>query len=47
MAGGEVKGVLDIDSCELNAFDETDKVHLEKIVSMLVRQLYEGGECHP
>lgn len=43
MAGGEVKGVLDIDSCELNAFDETDKVHLEKIVSMLVRQIYEGS----
>lgn len=47
MAGGEVKGVLDIDSCELNTFDETDKVHLEKIVSMLARQIYEGGESHP
>ena len=43
IAGGEVKGVLDIDSCELNTFDETDKVYLEKIVSMLVRQIYEGG----
>ena len=47
MAGSEVKGVLDIDSCELNTFDETDKVHLEKIVSMLACQIYEGGESHP
>lgn len=31
----EVIGVLDIDSKELNSFDETDAVWLEKIVSLL------------
>jgi GAF domain-containing protein len=33
---GEVLGVLDIDSYELNNFDEVDKVYLEKIVDLLV-----------
>lgn len=32
---GEVVAVLDIDSAELNTFDETDKVWLEKIVTLL------------
>ena len=31
----EVVGVLDIDSAELNTFDETDKEWLEKIVNLL------------
>lgn len=31
----EVLGVLDVDSKELNEFDETDKNYLEKIVSMI------------
>lgn len=41
-AGGEVKGVLDIDSKELDTFDETDKTYLEKIVELLAEQLYQG-----
>jgi GAF domain-containing protein len=32
---GCVTGVLDIDSCELATFDETDRFWLEKIVSLL------------
>lgn len=31
----EVKGVLDIDSSELNKFDETDAFYLEKIITMI------------
>ena len=30
-----VRGVLDIDSRELNTFDETDRKHLEAIVSII------------
>ena len=32
---GEVCGVLDIDSSELNTFDETDKEYLEQVASFL------------
>jgi len=32
---GEVIGVLDIDSAELNTFDETDRLWLEKMVAIL------------
>lgn len=32
---GEVVGVLDVDSTELDQFDETDKLYLEKIVSLI------------
>ncbi|RPD42002.1 GAF domain-containing protein [Chitinophaga barathri] len=32
---GEVFGVLDVDSVELNGFDETDKKFLEEIVSWI------------
>ena len=32
---GEVVGVLDVDSSELNQFDETDKKYLEEIVSLI------------
>jgi L-methionine (R)-S-oxide reductase len=32
---GEVMGVLDVDSGELSAFDEVDKVYLEEIVSLI------------
>lgn len=31
---GEVVAVLDIDSAELNTFDETDKVYLERLVEI-------------
>lgn len=32
---GEIMGVLDIDSKELNAFDDTDRTYLEKIIALL------------
>lgn len=32
---GAVVGVLDVDSIELDQFDETDKLYLEKIVSLI------------
>ena len=34
-SNGEVAGVLDIDSKELNSFDANDKVYLEQIVSFI------------
>lgn len=36
---GEVRGVLDIDSDQLNTFDETDKLYLEQMVSLLTKSL--------
>jgi len=33
--GGEVVGVLDVDSDQLDSFDETDKTFLERIVSFI------------
>ncbi|MBM6993474.1 MAG: GAF domain-containing protein [Prevotella sp.] len=38
-ADGEVKGVIDIDSRDLNAFDKTDQNYLEKIAAVVARQL--------
>lgn len=35
LKNGIVTGVLDVDSVELNEFDETDKQHLEEIVSWI------------
>ena len=32
---GEVMGVLDIDSTELNSFDETDQLYLQQIVQLI------------
>jgi GAF domain-containing protein len=32
---GTIWGVLDVDSAELNTFDETDKKHLEHLASIL------------
>ncbi|WP_121355276.1 GAF domain-containing protein [Flavisolibacter nicotianae] len=32
---GVVAGVLDVDSTELNTFDETDKIYLEKIIQFI------------
>lgn len=37
-SNGEVGAVLDIDSKDLSAFNETDKVNLEKIVSLISLQ---------
>ena len=39
-AGKEIKGVLDIDSDQLASFDETDQEYLEKIVNLLIKELY-------
>ena len=39
MVDGEVRGVLDIDSDELNTFDETDKKYLEQMVAFLTKTL--------
>lgn len=36
----EVKGVLDIDSDQLATFDVTDKLYLERLVSLIVNTLY-------
>jgi GAF domain-containing protein len=35
LRNNEVFGVLDVDSSELNEFDETDRTYLEKIISLL------------
>lgn len=40
IANGEVKGVLDIDSDQLNTFDETDRKYLEQTVLILTQALY-------
>lgn len=40
IANGEVKGVLDIDSDQLNTFDETDRKYLEQTVLILTQVLY-------
>lgn len=36
---GDVKGVIDIDSRDLNAFDKTDQHYLEQIAALLSQQL--------
>ena len=38
---GEVKGVIDIDSRSLNAFDDIDAHYLEQIADIVARQLYD------
>jgi L-methionine (R)-S-oxide reductase len=35
LRGGEVLGVLDVDSAELDQFDETDQKYLEKVISLI------------
>ena len=42
MANNEVVGVLDIDSDQLNTYDETDRHYLEELVSVLSKTLYEN-----
>ncbi len=39
-SNGEIKGVLDIDSDQPAAFDETDHYYLEEIVAIITRTLY-------
>lgn len=41
IAQNEVKGVLDIDSDELNTFNETDRLYLEKVADLLSQILYQ------
>jgi GAF domain-containing protein len=38
-SGGKVVAVLDVDSDKLNDFDETDKIYLEKLCSILSEKL--------
>ena len=40
IVNGEIKGVLDIDSDQLNTFDETDRKYLEQTVLILTQVLY-------
>lgn len=40
LVNGQVKGVLDIDSDQLNSFDETDSLYLEEITAILAKTLY-------
>jgi GAF domain-containing protein len=37
---GKIDFVLDVDSIEFGAFDETDKIYLEKVVRLLEKVLY-------
>ena len=41
MANGEVKAVLDIDSSELNTFDEIDQKYLEQMCAILSKSIYQ------
>lgn len=41
IAQNEVKGVLDIDSDELNTFNETDRLYLEQVADLLSQTLYQ------
>lgn len=38
MTGNEVVGVLDADSADVNSFDETDQLYLEKIIALIPLQ---------
>lgn len=40
LVGGQVKGVLDIDSDQLNSFDETDRRYLEEVTAVIAKTLY-------
>ena len=40
ISDGNVLGVLDINRDELNTFDVTDRIYLEKVVEMIVKNLY-------
>ncbi len=39
-AQGEVRAVLDIDSTQLDAFSETDRLGLERIADIVAKQIY-------
>ncbi|MDR1380158.1 MAG: GAF domain-containing protein [Tannerella sp.] len=42
-SGGDVMGVLDIDSEKVNGFDETDRAYLEKICKILEDRVSASG----
>lgn len=37
---GRIRAVLDIDSTDLSAFDETDRIYLEQVADIIARQIY-------
>ena len=43
-ADGTVCAVLDIDSRELGAFDDTDRHYLEQVAAVVARQLQAASE---
>ncbi len=43
-AQGEVRAVLDVDSNDLDAFDETDRERLERICALMSRAIWGGPE---
>ena len=43
-AEGTVRAVLDIDSRDLNAFDDVDRKALEKVAQIVVNQLYNTAQ---
>lgn len=40
LVNGQVRGVLDIDSDQLNSFDETDRRYLEEVTAVITKTLY-------
>ncbi len=46
-ASGKIVGVLDVDSSELNSFDETDALWLEKMVSLVYGNLPKTVQFQP
>ena len=41
--GGDLFGVLDVDSDKLNSFDDIDRFHLEKIAEMIAQKFYQSN----
>ena len=42
--GGDLFGVIDVDSAILNSFDEIDRIHLEKIAQIIAQKFYQSNE---
>lgn len=40
---GDLFGVIDVDSDKLNSFDETDRIHLEKIAEIIGQKFYQSN----
>ncbi len=41
--GGDLFGVIDVDSAILNSFDEIDRIHLEKIAQIIAQKFYQSN----